>query len=337
MEVQLEGHAPSVRQWRQKASPRLAVAVALILPGPALAAEELGGTFVAHSACEAFQSKNRRTNPGQVMTEPGRSYAMTAVNAPGGDYFQIVVPEAPVTTARWVQASCGTAEAEPAGGAAGESTENVLALNWLPAFCETRPSARECRRAAPSRLSVHGLWPQPEGQTYCGVPADLVVLDEAGRWRDLPPVELTPATRDRLRAAMPGTASFLDRHEWLKHGTCHGGGPEAYFTDLLWIADAVNASAVGDLFADRTGEEVDARTIRAAFDAAFGSGAGSRVEMHCVDDGPRTLISELTIGLDGTIAPGADPGRLIRAARRVPAGCAAGLIDPAGPQGADSR
>ena len=209
---------------RRNASLRGLIAVAaLLLPGPALAAEELGGRFVARAACEAFQSKNRQTNPGQVMTEPGRAYAMTAVNVPGGDYFQIVVPEAPAPTARWVQGTCGTAEADEAP--AGESTENVLALNWLPAFCETRPSARECRaldgRRSPaaSRLSAHGLWPQPEGRSYCGVPAGLVALDEAGRWRELPAVELAPATRDRLRAAMPGTASFLDRHEWLKHGT----------------------------------------------------------------------------------------------------------------------
>lgn len=313
-------------QPRRKASLRLAVALALLMPGPAVAAET-GGTFVAKAACEAFQSKNRKTNPGQVTTEPGRSYATTGVSA-GGGYVQIVVPEAPVTTARWVQESCGDAEA---ADSAGESTENVLALNWLPAFCETRPSARECRRPpAAGRLSVHGLWPQPGGRTYCGVPDDLVALDEAGRWRDLPPVELTPTTRDRLSTAMPGTASFLDRHEWLKHGTCHGGGPEGYFTDLLWIADAVNASPVGDLFADRAGQELDARSIRAAFDAAFGSGAGSRVEVHCVDDGGRTLISELTIALDGEIGPGADPGRLMRAARRAPAGCPSGLLDPPG-------
>ena len=331
-------HRPRLSHAPRSASRRGGRAVALaalLLPGPAPAAEVLGGRFVAQAACEAFQSKNRRTNPGDVMTEPGRAYAMTAVNAAGGDYYQIVIPGAPVTADRWVHASCGTPEADT--GAAAESTANVLALNWLPAFCETRPTARECRslsrrQPAANRLSAHGLWPQPESRSYCDVPPALVDTDEAGRWRDLPAVELDPATRDRLRAAMPGTASYLDRHEWLKHGTCHGGGQEGYFADLLGLADAVNGSGIADWLADRVGEQVQAREIRAAFDAAFGNGAGARVEVHCVDDGDRTLIAELTIDLAGEISPAAAPGTLMRAADRAPAGCPAGIVDPAGLQ-----
>jgi len=305
----------------------LAFAAGAAFAAAASAAEQGKGQFVARRACEAFQSKNRGTNPGAVTVEPGRGYTVTALNASGGDWVQVLVPEAPAPTARWVSADCGrrVAAAKPR-----ESTENLLALTWLPAFCETQPRARECRGRGAERLVAHGLWPQAGDRSYCGVAAEVVALDEAGRWRDLPPVPLEPATRDALEAAMPGSASFLDRHEWVKHGTCHGGGPDGYFADLARLALAVEDSGVGDFLAARTGQEVDAREIRAAFDRAFGQGAGARVEVDCVDDGGRTLIDGLTVALSGEVTPEADLGTLMRAAGRVPSGCPAGVVDRAG-------
>ena len=71
------------------------------------AAERLKGYFIAFEACEAFQSKNRETNPGGILTEPSRAYAMIALNAPDGDFFQVRVPGAPVTEDRWVHVGCG--------------------------------------------------------------------------------------------------------------------------------------------------------------------------------------------------------------------------------------
>jgi ribonuclease T2 len=317
----------AARQWT--GGLLLALAAGTAFAGAASAAEQETGQFVAKRACEAFQSKNRGTNPGAVTVEPGRGYAVTALNAKGGEWVQIVVPEAPVTTARWVNADCGrrVAAAEPR-----ESTENVLALTWHPAFCEMQPRARECRGRGGERLVAHGLWPQAGDRSYCGVAAEVVALDEAGRWRDLPPVTLAPATRDAMQWAMPGAASFLDRHEWLKHGTCYGGEPDGYFADLAGLALAVEDSGVGDFLAAHTGREVDANDIRSAFDRAFGQGAGARVRVDCVDDGGRTLIDGLTVELRGEITPEADLGTLMRAAARVPEGCPAGVIDRAGQQ-----
>ena len=42
-------------------------AVLLALPRPAFAQEILDGWFIATDQCEAFQSKNRLTNPGDVV------------------------------------------------------------------------------------------------------------------------------------------------------------------------------------------------------------------------------------------------------------------------------
>ena len=248
----------------------VAMAAVALVGVPAGAAERLEGWFIAREACEAFQSKNKQTNPGEVTTEPMRAYAMLAINAPGGDFFQVTVPGAPVTEARWVHVGCGvhvveagtpvaplpTEPVEPAPGA--EAAEHVLALSWQPAFCETRPGKTECQQlnagelpVTETQLSVHGLWPQPEGNFYCGVPAGLVALDKASQWADLPEPPLDDETREALAVAMPGTASFLERHEWIKHGTCHrgAGGADEYFDDTLALADAVNASEVAGFLA----------------------------------------------------------------------------------------
>ena len=56
--------------------------------------------------------------------------------------------------------------------------------------------------------------------------------------------------------------------------------------------------------------------LRASFDAAFGDGAGDRVQVQCGGDGGRTLVRELRIGLAGVIGPDSDPGDLMRRRRR---------------------
>jgi ribonuclease T2 len=215
----------------------------------------------------------------------------------------------------------------------------VLAVSWQPAFCETRPRRDECRLLnegdlphAAARFSLHGLWPE---RSYCPPlgPAHRDA-DEDGDWEDLPAPALSPETRAALGRAMPGAMSFLDRHQWIKHGTCHfgAGGAEEYFADSLLVLDRLNESPVRDLFAARIGAHVSAREIRGAFDAAFGRGAGARVEIDCLRDGRRTLVSGLKISLAGRIGPDSDVAGLIRAGRRRGGDCGGGIVDPAGLQ-----
>jgi ribonuclease T2 len=323
---------------------------------PALSFESLDGFFIATATCEAYQSKNSLTNPGAVSTEPDRAYPMVGLNKVGGDFFQIRIANAPVTTDRWVHVDCGlhvveagtvvatgTGPTEPVltPSSGYESAENVLSLSWQPAFCETRPGKTECRQlndgllpVTATQLSIHGLWPQPNGNFYCGVPQALISLDKDGRWDALPEPEVDLETRDALAVAMPGTASHLDRHEWVKHGTCYRAprGADEYFDDTLLLTEAINASGVGALLSDHVGGTLTAGQIRAAFDTAFGAGAGERVQVKCIGDGGRVLIQELVVHLRGTIAPEAEIGALIRAADTVSPGCPQGVIDPAGLQ-----
>ena len=62
---------------------------------------------------------------------------------------------------------------------------------------------------------------------------------------------------------MPGVLSGLERHEWIKHGTCFGGEANAYFNRAAGLAEQVNASPVRALFASRIGQGVTSAEIRA--------------------------------------------------------------------------
>ncbi|MEM8700996.1 MAG: hypothetical protein AAGF82_04160 [Pseudomonadota bacterium] len=121
---------------------------------------KLEGYFIAQKTCEAFQSKNKQTNPGDITTQPRTAYVMLGINKADGDFFQVEVPDAPVTTSRWVSAACGVhvVRADTRTGAdtgnnngmvldrnGTESNDNLLTLSWQPAFCETRPGKKECR------------------------------------------------------------------------------------------------------------------------------------------------------------------------------------------------
>ena len=210
---------------------------------------------------------------------------------------------------------------------------NLLALSWQPAFCELKPGKTECEQLnagelpiTETQLSLHGLWPQPRGKEYCGVPAGLVALDRASQWAELPEVAVDAETRELLAVAMPGTASFLERHEWLKHGTCFldAGGADGYFDDTLRVVEAINASPVAALLAAHVGGELATSDLRAAFDAAFGAGAGERVQVHCAGDRGRTLIQEVSVNLAGAIGPETPVAALILAAEPLSPAARAG-------------
>lgn len=214
----------------------------------------------------------------------------------------------------------------------------VLALNWQPAFCESNARKPECRtqherRFDAGNFSLHGLWPQPSRYQYCNVTDALRAASENGRWRDIPAPALSASTAAELDMAMPGRQSFLDRHQWVKHGTCYAvARPEIYFRDSLRLLRAVNASPLRDLMNSRIGQWLGASEIRAQFDDAFGVGAGERVRVSCREDGGRRLINEITFGLRGDISGGEALPDLLRAAPRVRGGCQGGFVDGVGLQ-----
>lgn len=329
----------------------LGAALAVALATPALAEMPAEGTFVAGKACPALQSIRKNTNPGNVETEPGTGYQIIAQNQKKPSYYRIEVPGAE-PSARWVAVECGrveTAKAQPKQQQAKKEEPTtppatsggpsyVLAISWQPAFCEGSRKKPECRsqtnrRFDASNFTLHGLWPQPGTNIYCGVAQAERRASSDGDWRDLPRLKLSLQTQQALEEAMPGSLSQLDRHEWTKHGTCYPKrDPETYFRDSLRVLAAINQSPVRDLMARNIGKTVTSGQIRASFDEAFGAGAGERVRVSCRDDGSRRLIVELTIGLRGDIPGGTPVKDLIRASGPTDPGCPAGIVDPVGLQ-----
>ncbi|NDV85580.1 ribonuclease [Aurantimonas aggregata] len=337
----------------------------MLLPGQAEAQVPLDGFVVARSACPATPAIRNAANPGNVSLVVERAYRLIGENRADGTHYLIEVQGAEPSR-RWIAKGCGdwvamVAPSDGTGGsvsndgsgtgvpgdsepvAGGGQTDGaahadlVIAISWQPAFCETRPGKPECAEQTEGRFdttnfSLHGLWPQPRGVEYCGVAAADQASDRAGRWSDLAPVDLSAATQTALAETMPGTRSALERHEWVKHGTCYGTDAEEYFADSLTVMAAVNGSAVRTLFAERIGEDVTQAEIRAAFDAAFGAGAGERVRVTCANDGGRRIVTELTVGLAGEISPDADIAALIRAAPTTDGGCPGGVVDAVGLQ-----
>ncbi|MBX5046200.1 ribonuclease T2 family protein [Rhizobium lentis] len=227
----------------------------------------------------------------------------------------------------------GAAVAQEAEG----RTRFILAASWQPAFCQTNQKKAECasqtgERHDATNFSLHGLWPMR--QDYCGVSDDQKATDKNGKWDTLPAVALSAEMQAALAKAMPGTQSGLERHEWIKHGTCTKMSVEDYFGVSVHLVDALNASAVRDLFAANIGKTVKADAIKAAFDKSFGPGAGDRVKMSCRRAGNVRVISELTIGLSADAgaasAKTAGLGDLIKGAGKTSFGCDEGVVDAAG-------
>ena len=67
----------------------------------------------------------------------------------------------------------------------------------------------------------------------------------------------------------------------------------------------------------------------AAFDDAFGAGAGARVTVSCHGRGDNRKITELIVSLAGDVKGSADLGELMHAAEEVPPGCPSGLVERA--------
>lgn len=219
-----------------------------------------------------------------------------------------------------------------------DQSKYVLAFSWQPAFCETRPNKPECisqtrNRFDASNFSLHGLWPQPRARAYCNVASELVALDKSGKWTKLPELKLNSETHQALETVMPGMKSGLERHEWYKHGSCYNGKTaERYFTDSLALMAAINASSVRDLFTENIGQEIQTTDIQAAFNSAFGQGAGNRIRVACKQDNSRRIITEITLGLTGTLETPPDMEDLIAASPPVDRGCPGGVVDAVGLQ-----
>lgn len=319
----------------------------------AFAQVKMEGQFTASKACPAVVSIKKGTNPDNKSIEAGKSYELLGKNKDDASHYYIKVPGSDPAQ-RWVAIDCGstdgskvTAAPAPAQkpvntsqgtvkpkpnsrGFGGKEPYYVLALSWEPAFCEGMRDKAECKAEKPTsfeatHFTLHGLWPQPRRNQFCGVDPKLSALDDQHQWDSLPEPELTPETKAALDVAMPGTQSNLQRHEYIKHGTCYpADSAEQYFKDEMRLAAEVNVSPVQAFMAANIGKKIDADDLRAKFDEAFGQGAGSKVEVNCDRSG---RISEVVLNVKGDIPGGADLKALLANADEAQSKCDAGLVD----------
>lgn len=214
-------------------------------------------------------------------------------------------------------------------------TRVVLGISWMPGFCEKSSKTPECIRQTPEsvdarQFSLSGLW--RVRKTYCGVETGLRDQDKKKDWLAMPELSLADEVKLELAKAMPGVASGYDRHQWVKYGTCSGMVADDYYGRALKMLSLLNGSEVRQLFDDNLGGTIHEEEVKAAFDAAFGAGAGNRVKMRCSKDGQRRVITGLTIGLGELDGGSDDLATLIAAAGETKFGCKEGVVDEAGLQ-----
>ncbi len=320
-----------------------------LIASPSLSQIKLSGYFIAREKCPAYQSFRKKTNPGNIMTDVDTAYDLIAKNKPAASHYLIRTTAQPNN--RWVAVSCGehvvpvdaiVQPFKPIDDQTNppEASRYILAISWQPGFCETRPNKPECQSQTESRFdashfTLHGLWPQPRKNIYCLVHPAEVAKDKNKKWRELQELTLENATRDELNMVMPGTQSFLHRHEWIKHGTCYNGEtPETYYRDSLKLMREINdnTSAFRNLFADNIGAEITSTQIIDAFEDSFGDGTGRKIKITCKRDDNRLLITEITIGLQGDLGEISMSEALLAAPNANNIGCSKGVVDPVGLQ-----
>jgi ribonuclease T2 len=301
-------------------------------------------------SCELYNNLKHTKNRGHVVLKLDRTYEMLKHHK--GNYLLKVEGATPVQ--RWVNDDClslrplrnsplyGKAKtttpvvkkrvAPKMYVASTHPTQNLLALSWHNAFCETHRYKKECKRNIGSLLRtkkiektfvLHGLWPQPRTQVYCNVSQNEKYADKNRKWHTLKDLGLSASTKSALKAVMPGVGSNLHKHEWIKHGTCYGTSANHYYEDAIGLIDQVNNSALGQLFTQNIGKNVSLRQVQRVADKAFGRGAGSRVELRCKNG----LVTELWLHL-GSGEP--EIGALLLKGQKVHGRCRSGRIDKAG-------
>jgi len=225
----------------------------------------------------------------------------------------------------------GTVKAKPKSrGFGGKEPYYAFALSWEPTFCEAMRTKAECRNETPrsfeaSHFTLHGLWPQPFRNQFCDVDPKLSALDDQHQWDALPEPQLSAQTRAALNIIMPGTQSNLQRHEWIKHGTCYpAANADQYFKDEMRLAAEVNISSVQKLFASNIGKQITADQIRASFDQTFGQGSGDHVQVECDKQG---RLEGFTLNLRGDIPSGANLASLLAAGDNARNKCDGGMVD----------
>lgn len=303
--------------------------LAIILPISVMAGKQLEIEREAIKECEAFNDIKHTKNRNNISLKKGYPYRIIEHREAQIRVLIDYISQGSVRQ-RWVDSDCFYKKKRivPKKVEKKRSNENILAISWQNAFCQTHQRKQECINRTKSDFGsreflLHGLWPQPRTNQYCDVDKKNVSKDKRKQWSKLEELKLSPKTRGKLAVLMGGYESNLHRHEWIKHGSCYGTNADEYYTKAMDLLQEVNYSMVGEFFANNINQTVNIKDIRRIFDKKFGQGAGDRVDMRC----KKGLIVELWLHLKGIDK---ELSNLLKNGEKVKSSCNKGKVDDLG-------
>ena len=296
--------------------------------------------------CPAYNDMKHKSNTNRVQLKVGDSYRILQKNK--GQILTLIEGER--IAQRWVDEACFSDEKKkeevkeakktssfaerlannnkaPSKSSA-TSKQNLLALSWQNAFCQTHQYKKECKVMNSKSFGafefvLHGLWPQPRNNQYCKVSKKQIGMDKNKQWYRLDKLDLNSTTRSELSKYMPGYSSSLHRHEWVKHGTCYGTSENDYYADAIHLLKQVNESKVQRYFKQNIGKRVTLKEVRKLFNKEFGNGAGKHVIMKCKGG----FVTELWLHIGNGSE---DLNELFKSGETPRGRCQKGLVDAVG-------
>jgi ribonuclease T2 len=184
-----------------------------------------------------------------------------------------------------------------------DSNSTWLVMTWGPSLCLAEPKGPGCQSGHVENLGrtwvLHGLWPQPVANEYCGVPKGL--MDRARDIRNsasLPPIDISDDVRASLQSMM-SDASIMAPHEWYAHGTCSAVTPDVFFGDAVTLARQAR-TLLDPVFADDEDRRIEVSEVQDVFNRQFGAGTGDRVRLSCRNmTGHGSVAYEIHLSLPG--------------------------------------
>ena len=281
----------------------------------------------ATKECEAYNDLKHNKNYGHIVLEPNSSYEVAREQK--GNYYIKVLNANPAM--RWVSISCfnnssSSVSSETQNSSKEDSNlDSALVVSWHNSFCETHSNKRECKRDggdAKNHLVLHGLWPQPRSNVYCGVDEKIISLDKSKRWNALPKLNLKPEVIELMQKYMPGFKSNLQRHEYYKHGTCYSKDPNRYFLDALKLTKRVDET-IGEYLRVNIGKRVKTINIKKIAQRLISKDIKNKIALKCKG----RILSEIWISLKGK---GDSIKDLIKGAKPIRSNCQEAIVDAPG-------
>ncbi|KTD19768.1 ribonuclease T2 family protein [Legionella londiniensis] len=199
----------------------------------------------------------------------------------------------------------------------GMADSHVLALSWLPAFCDAHgyeAGYAECLDLPPEsfhakNLVLHGLWPN---EASCGMDYNFCDAEIKANHCDYPSLSLPSSISKELQMLMPSYAygGCLERHEWHKHGSCQLLPVSQYFALALRLTrEAVN-SPFGNYLSRHSGKKVKKDDLLKILEQSFGKNTTQKIYLGCRNG----MLVDVYINLPALIPYDADLKSLVQKA-----------------------